>query len=143
VVAVLVEPQGWLQQLTDRSSTKGLAETEQLMNSALTYLDDRDVLQPHLAEAVPTTENGLWKVLPDGRMETTWHLRPGLLWQDGSPFTSEDMLFAAQVNRDRELAIITPPTFELVESVEAPDPLTLVVRWREPFIEADTMFSPS
>ena len=34
-------------------------------------------------EAVPTLENGLWKVLPDGRMETSWRLKPGLVWQDG------------------------------------------------------------
>src|SRR5438034_11768877 len=60
VAAVLVEPQGWLQNLTQRSSTKGLPETQQLMNSALTYLDDEDMLQPHLADAVPTGENGPW-----------------------------------------------------------------------------------
>jgi peptide/nickel transport system substrate-binding protein len=143
VGAVLVEPQGWLQNLTQRSSTKGLPETQQLMNSALTYLDDEDVLQPHLAETVPTVENGLWKVLPDGRMETSWRLKPGLVWQDGAPFTSDDLVFSAQVNRDKQLEIVVPATFELVESVEAPDPRTVLVRWRETFIEADTMFSPS
>lgn len=109
VAAVLVEPQGWLQHLTQRSSTKGLPETQQLMNAALTYVDDQDALQPHLAEAVPTVENGLWKVLPDGRMETSWRLKPGLLWQDGAPFTAEDLLFSAQVNRDRQLEIVIPP----------------------------------
>ncbi len=139
VAAVLVEPQGWLQHLTQRSSTKGLAETQQLMNANLTYLDDLDVVQPHLAEAVPSAENGLWKVLPDGRMETSWRLRPGLVWHDGTPFTSADLVFAAQVSQDRQLELVIPATFELVEAIDAPDPLTVLVRWREVFIDADKM----
>lgn len=112
------------------------------MNSALTYSDDQGVLQPRLAEAVPTVDNGLWKVLPDGRMETSWQLQPGILWHDGVAFTSADLLFSFQVYRDRELAIFHPAAVALVESVEATDPRTVLVRWKQLFIEADTMFTP-
>src|SRR5688500_10162541 len=45
-------------------SRPGLKELEQLVHAGLTIADSRGVLQPQLAEAVPSTENGLWKVLP-------------------------------------------------------------------------------
>jgi hypothetical protein len=45
---------------------------EELINVGLTTFDNEGVLQPRLAEAVPTVENGLWQVFPGGRMETTW-----------------------------------------------------------------------
>src|SRR5581483_1551823 len=56
---------------------------EDLVNGGLTVVDAHGVLQPQLAEAVPTVGNGLWKVLPDGRMQTTWKLRAGAAWHDG------------------------------------------------------------
>src|SRR4030095_4677521 len=96
---------------------------------------------PQLAEAVPTTENGLWRVLPDGRMETPWTLLPGATWHDGTPFTSDDLLFTATVVRDRELVIFRDRSFPFIEGIEAPDPLTITVRWSKPYIQADRMFS--
>ncbi|MEA2642724.1 MAG: hypothetical protein QOF51_4118, partial [Chloroflexota bacterium] len=42
------------------------------VNADLSVMDDHGTLRPELAEAVPSAENGLWKVFPDGRMETTW-----------------------------------------------------------------------
>ena len=47
---------------------------EMLSNAALTELSADGRLQPLLGEAVPSLENGLWKLLPDGRMETTWRI---------------------------------------------------------------------
>ncbi len=47
------------------------------------------------------------------------------------------------MNRDREIGIAGIASLDLVESVETPDPRTIVVRWSTPFIEADTLFSPS
>src|SRR5207249_585241 len=63
VTSVYADPAGLDQQLTAGiagSRVPGLAELYQLMNAALTYSDDQDVLQPNLAQAVPTAENGLW-----------------------------------------------------------------------------------
>src|SRR4030095_14283228 len=91
---------------------------------------------PQLAEAVPTTENGLWRVLPDGRMETTWKLRPGATWHDGTPFTSDDLLFTSTVVRDRELVIFRDRSFPFIEGIEAPDPQTITVRWTKPELPA-------
>ena len=145
VATVHSDPAGLHLQLTQPSNpvVPGLAELHQLVNAALTYSDDHDVLQPHLAEAVPTVENGLWSVLPDGRMETSWRLKPGIVWHDGTPFTVDDLLFSLRVYQDRELGIFRPASLDLVESAEATDPRTVVVKWKAPFIEADNMFSPT
>ncbi len=121
--------------------TKGLTEVENLLNAGLVMTDADGSLRPRLAEAVPTIENGLWKVLPDGRMETTWKLRPGAVWHDGTPVTADDLVFTTVVARDKELAIVHDPAYEYLESVAAPDPTMLVATWTRPFIEADTLLS--
>lgn len=144
--SVFSDPAGFHRELTNPGGTTGsvpgLAELWQMMNASLAYSDDNDVYQPLLAQAVPTVENGNWRVLPDGRMETTWRLKPNILWHDGTAFTSQDLVFSAQVNRDKDIGIVIPAALDLVESVVAPDPSTVVVRWKTPFIEADTMFTP-
>ncbi|MBM2813227.1 MAG: hypothetical protein HW416_3986, partial [Chloroflexi bacterium] len=104
-----------------------------------TTLGDQRIRQPRLAEAVPSIENGLWKLLPDGRMETTWKLRDGVRWHDGAPLTAEDLLFSLQVGRDREMSAFNAEGYASIEEVSAPDPRTLTITWKEPFIEADAV----
>jgi peptide/nickel transport system substrate-binding protein len=120
--------------------TPGVSEVEEILNAGLAATDDNSVLRPQLAEAVPTVENGLWKVFPDGRMEVTWRLRPGILWHDGTPFSSADLLFTDRVERDADLPIFRRVASEHIEGVETPDPRTVTVKWKRPFIDADNMF---
>jgi peptide/nickel transport system substrate-binding protein len=120
----------------------GSEALEELVNTGLSTLDSRGVLVPMLAEAVPSTENGLWTTLPDGRMETTWKLKPGAVWQDGTPLTAEDLVFTATVVRDREVGVFRDRAWDLIEAVTAPDARTVTVRWNRPFIAADNMFTP-
>lgn len=119
----------------------GARELEQLVHAGLGVEDDLGNIRPQLAEAVPSLENGLWRLSPDGRMETTWRIREGATWHDGTPFTADDILFTARVGQDKDLALFGQLAYDSVEAVEAPDPKTVVVRWSRPFIEADTMFS--
>jgi peptide/nickel transport system substrate-binding protein len=97
-------------------------------------------LVPRLSEAIPSVENGLWKIFPDGRMETTWKVRPGAVWHDGTLVTSADVLFTATLDQDRDLPIARRPEFGYVERIEAPDPATVVVTWKQAYIQADTLF---
>lgn len=114
---------------------------EELLNAGLTHPDERGQLHPQLAEAVPSLQNGLWKLLPDGRMETTWRIRDNARWHDGVAFTSADLLFTATLSQDRELPVFREPEYPFVESIQAPDPRTVVVTWKRPYIAADGMFS--
>jgi peptide/nickel transport system substrate-binding protein len=114
---------------------------EQLVAVGMTMPDDRGALRPFLAEAVPSIENGLWRVLSDGGMETTWKIREGARWHDGTPITVDDFLFTIRVFQDRELVFPRNPAYDLVRNIEAPDQRTVTVLWNRPFIEADDLFT--
>jgi peptide/nickel transport system substrate-binding protein len=114
---------------------------EQLTLSGLTVRDGDGVLRPMLGEAVPTTENGLWKLLPDGRMETTWKIRSDAIWHDGTPVTANDLVFTVNLRQDRDLPWSAWPGIDLVERIDAPDAQTAVVTWKQAFIWADDLFS--
>jgi peptide/nickel transport system substrate-binding protein len=111
-----------------------------LVHSGLSVSDDRGALQPALAEALPTLENGLWKLLPDGRMETTWRLRPGAQWHDGTPFTADDLRFTLEVGQDPGVAGFQNANFRSIEAVATPDAHTLTLSWSAPFVAADRLF---
>ena len=118
----------------------GVTDLEKVISPGLTVVDDRGVVRPLLAEAAPTLENGSWRVLPGGRMETTWKIRPSARWHDGTAFTASDVLFTWTVGLDTEVPMRRHIAQGLVEQVEAPDAQTVVVRWSSPYIEADGLF---
>ncbi|MEA2641887.1 MAG: peptide/nickel transport system substrate-binding protein [Chloroflexota bacterium] len=119
----------------------GASELEQLVGGALTPgKDNNSAFVPQLAEAVPTFENGLWKVLPDGRMETTWRIRAGARWHDGVALTSADVLFTTKVEQDRDLPVAPTAGYEQIASIEAPDAQTVTITWKRPYIQADQFF---
>ncbi len=120
----------------------GGPELQLLVSAGLTVTDDHGALQPQLAEAVPTVDNGLWRVQPDGQMETTWRIRSGARWQDGTPFTADDLIFTYRVLQDRELEVFRNVAYDAIASVEAPDPATVTVRWSKSYIFASQLFSP-
>jgi len=113
---------------------------EELMAGGLTHADWVGQKRPQLAEAIPSVENGLWKIFPDGRMETTWTVRANARWHDGAPVTADDFVFTATIAQDRELPVFGGREYRLLESVEAPDPRTLVIKWKQTYIRADEMF---
>lgn len=126
---------------TPSASITGLRGLQELTHAGLVHADNRGNLLPQLAETVPSIENGLWKLLPDGRMETSWRISRAARWHDGAPLTTEDLLFTIMVEQDRELGIPRNPVYDLIESVEALDPQTITVIWKQPYIEADTFFT--
>jgi peptide/nickel transport system substrate-binding protein len=126
--------------LTENFAVAGKAETQSLAHQGLSALDENQVMVPRLGEAVPSVENGLWTVLSDGRMETTWRMRDGVRWHDGSPLTADDLVFTTRMIRDKEMADLYTPDFDLIQGAEAVDPRTVKVTWKRPFIEADQLF---
>ncbi len=63
--------------------------------------DAKDELEARLAREVPNFDNGGARIVADertpaGRLAVTFRLREGLVWHDGAPITSEDVVFAWQ-----------------------------------------------
>jgi len=84
-------------------------------------------LVPALAESAP-------KVSSDG-LTFTFSLRKGLKWSDGSPLTSDDVLFTYNLMFDPSYKAVRSPyrgDFEsFVASLAAPDPNTFVVKLKQ------------
>jgi len=140
-VAMLGElPSFWDDINPSGGTIPGMGQFEGLASAGLAALDENESIQAQLGEAVPSTENGLWRVFPDGRMEVTFRIREGARWHDGQPFTSADLLFTAEVGRDQDVRVLTDPAYELIDSVEAIDERTVLVKWKRPYISADRMF---
>lgn len=112
---------------------------KRLFNAGLTVTDEREVPQPYLAERLIQLNTHSWQVSADGRMQTSWRLRPGLTWHDGTPFSAEDFVFAWRVYTDPDTGGFTPVPQNLVDEVVAPDPRTVVIRWKQPYAEADQL----
>lgn len=113
-------------------------------HAGLGMYDDEQRFHPQLAEEVPTLDNGLWRLLPEGRMETTWRLKADARWHDGTPVTMADYLFGATIGQDAELALRSSlAPWDAVESVEAIDARTVTIRWKRPHIEADVWMGSS
>jgi len=94
-----------------------------------------------LAETVPTLDNGLWTVIPDGTMETRLTLVPNAKWHDGAPFTTKDLLFSDEVYLEKGLPQLTIAARAYIDRLEAVDDRALLIRWKSPYILAD-VYSP-
>lgn len=70
-----------------------------------------------------------WEISDDG-LSYTFHLRPGVTWHDGVPFTSDDVAFSLEIwQKYNPRGKIT---FGQVTEVLTPDPLTAIFRLSAP-----------
>lgn len=81
---------------------------------------------PVLAAELPTLDNG--GVSAD-LTTVTWKLKEGLLWSDGTPVTSEDVVFTWTAAKDAANGSALASDYALISDVQAPDPLTVVVTY--------------
>ncbi|MEA2642581.1 MAG: peptide/nickel transport system substrate-binding protein [Chloroflexota bacterium] len=135
-IGVLREP-ATVEGFTGQGGVRGGASEEaDLIHNHLTVLDPQETARPQLATELPSVENGTWKINQDGTMDMTWKLHPGVKWQDGTPFTSDDLLFSLMLHKDPDLAHSYRAQTNAMESATAPDPLTLIVHWSRVDIRA-------
>jgi peptide/nickel transport system substrate-binding protein len=113
----------------NRFSTHILEDTMICISEGLTVWNERMEAVPVLANVVPSPENGLVRVLDDGRLEVTWQLRSGIRWHDGAPFTSKDVAFTVATINSPDYNPESTEGFDLIESVATPDDLTAVVTY--------------
>lgn len=96
---------------------------------------------PMLAAAVPTQRNG--GISKDG-LTVTYHLRRGVRWQDGVPFTSEDVKFSYEAIMNPANNVSSRSGFTVISRVDTPDPYTVVFHLKRryaPFV--NTVFGES
>ena len=77
-----------------------------------------------------------WEISADGRV-LTFHLRDGVRFHDGAACTSADVVYTwERVMDPASRAVGRVDAFLPVDKVEAPDPLTVRVTYREPYAPA-------
>ncbi|MDD5723146.1 MAG: peptide-binding protein [Syntrophales bacterium] len=83
-----------------------------------------------------------WDISEDG-LEITFHLRRGVMWHDGHPFTAEDALFTYRLTIDPKTPTAYAGDFLRVETAQVVDPYTFRVTYKEPFAPALTSWGAS
>jgi len=116
-----------------------VAHAVRLFNAVLDIDDGQEVTRPYLVEALPQLNTDTWRVFPDGKMETTYRLRPNLTWHDGTPLSAEDFVFAWKVYSQPELGLARLPPVPQIDEATAPDDRTLVIRWNRLFPDAASL----
>ncbi|RMF46595.1 MAG: peptide-binding protein [Deltaproteobacteria bacterium] len=120
----IAEPSNLLPILaTDAAS----ADISGLVYNGLVRYDKNLVLEGELAES--------WDISPDN-LTITFHLRKGVKWHDGAPFTSADVLFTYQLYIDPDTPTAYAEAYKQVRRAEAPDPYTFRVTYPKPYAPA-------
>ena len=104
-------------------------EAASLVLEPLARFDSSGNIVPWLVDEVPTVENG---GVSEDLTQITWKLTEGLIWSDGTPFTSADVKFTYEYCVDPEGGCSGGAKYEGIESVETPDDLTVVVNFAAP-----------
>jgi peptide/nickel transport system substrate-binding protein len=115
---------------------------KRLVNAGLTLKDNQDIARPYLADAVPQLNTDTWRLFPDGRMETTYRLRPNLTWHDGTALSAEDFVLAWRVYRQPSLDVFEKEPQSRMDDLSAPDDRTIVIRWNTSTIEGGQLDFP-
>jgi peptide/nickel transport system substrate-binding protein len=92
--------------------------------------DDRGRFVPDLAIALPTVQNG--GISKDGRT-ITYRLRPGVTWQDGAPFTADDIIFSWHAIMNPRNEVPNRVGFEEIASIEKLDDHAIAVHLAQPY----------
>jgi len=111
--------------------SQGTKDTDasRLVYEPLADFDANDKPVPWLAAEIPSIENG--GVAKDG-LSVTWKLKKGVKWSDGQDFTANDCVFTWKYASDEATAAATSDAYANVAKVEAVDPTTVKVTFKEP-----------
>lgn len=86
---------------------------------------------PFTGEIVPDGSiSESWEVSEDG-LTWTFHLRDGVVWSDGDPVDAADFKYTYDAIGDDKIETPRKSVLEGIESIETPDPLTVVVKFSE------------
>jgi peptide/nickel transport system substrate-binding protein len=92
--------------------------------------DENNEPFPRLVKEIPSVENG--GISADGRV-ITMKLRDDIKWSDGTPVTADDFIFTWEMAVSTSNTVATQYPYDMIESVTAPDPQTVVTTFTDPF----------
>ena len=104
-------------------------QSASLILEPLARYNEKGELTPWLVDEIPTVANGGVSV---DLTSITWKLSDGLVWSDGTPFTSEDVAFTAEYCMHPEGGCAQLKNFGGVDRVETPDSSTVIVHFEAP-----------
>lgn len=88
-----------------------------------------------LCDQVPTVENGLAEIVDNGDgtqgMRVTIKIRDGAAWGDGTPVTSDDIVFTHQVATDADIGFSNYNPWERASEIEVVDDQTVIIHLAE------------
>lgn len=120
-VVIEPEPSSLMQGLAQNAPTNMVAGN--IYEGLLRYAKDLTP-QPSLASS--------WEVSEDATVYT-FNLQEGVLWHDGEPFTSADVIFSLDVFLREVHPRWRPIVNAQIESFEAPDDHTVIINLKQPF----------
>ena len=135
-IAIRVEPTTIASKSPGLGSGVTLGTVKRIFDADLILKDSNGMVVPYLAESLPQLNTDSWKVFPDGRMETTYRLKPNLVWHDGTPLSTLDFVFSWRAYSLPELGVSREAPLGLFEDVSAPDERTIVIKWQKPYADA-------
>lgn len=106
---------------------------EEAIFDGLLKFDPSGRLLPDLATAVPSRENG---GISADLLTITYHLRHGVVWQDGAPFTSRDVAFTYRLHVDPKGVGTQYSLYRRIAKVETPDLFTVRITLTKPSVVA-------
>ncbi|MDO3379450.1 peptide-binding protein [Geoalkalibacter halelectricus] len=109
------------------ASDSASSDINGLVYSGLVRYDKNLEIEGELAES--------WEISDDG-LTLTFHLRRGVTWHDGAPFTSADVMFTYELMVDPNTPTAYADRYLQVVAAEAPDPYTFRVHYAEPLASA-------
>ena len=104
-------------------------EASSIVVEPLARYDESANMVPWLAAEIPTVENG---GVAEDLTSITWKLKEGIVWSDGTPLTSADVVFTAEYCLDPDMGCNAASAYVGVESVEAVDDLTVKITFTGP-----------
>lgn len=124
IEASIGEPSNLLPVLSSDSAS---ADINGLIYNGLVRYDKDLKIEGDLAES--------WEISADQRT-ITFHLRKGVLWHDGAPFSSADVIFTYRMFIDPATPTAYAERYRQVTKAEAPDPDTFRVTYDQPYAPA-------
>jgi peptide/nickel transport system substrate-binding protein len=110
-------------------ATGFLGDVEAAVVEGLLAPDAHARYVPVLATQVPSLANGGIVLTPAGGMTITYHLRTGVRWHDGAPFTAADVAFTWEAVRNPAFIAESKDGSEDITRIETPDPHTVIVHY--------------